>query len=134
MQFLRVFLIRILLFDEPTGGIHVVSRINAHLFGIQGRHIGNVRIEVHVGHKRRIITAGTQSGIDIFQVFRLSDALRSQSNELSASLNNTFCLRYTALRVVRIGGCHRLNTDGIIATHIDCSYMNHRRRASLILK
>ena len=63
-------LVRILLIGvgellEGAGGVDIVAGVDAHLLGIERRHIGHAGIEVHVGHEGGVNTLATQCGINL---------------------------------------------------------------------
>ena len=124
LQFLRVFLVGVLQLDEASGGINVVAGVDTHLLCVPRRHVGHVRIEVDVGHKGRAEAVGTDAGIDVFEVLGLANALRGEAHELASGLDNALRLGHTGLRVVGIGGGHRLDSHRVAAAHAERAHVH----------
>ena len=124
-QFLSIFLIRIFEMLEGTTGIHIVSWVHTHLLAIERCHIGHLGIEMHVGHQGCLITAFPQLLMDMLHVVGFPGALSGESDKLTTCLDDTDGLFHTRLGIHRIRGRHRLDTDGVIATHGNIAHNGH---------
>ena len=119
---------------EGTGWVDIIAGVYAHLLGIEGGHIGHAGVEVYVGHQRGVETVGTQGGVNVLQVFSLTCTLCGEAHQLSASAYNALGLFYAGLRVVGVGGGHRLHTHGGSTTYLQGAYLYGARGATMIIK
>ena len=106
LQFGGIFLVRVVNLDKLAGGVGIVAGIYSYFLGIESGHVCHVGIEVHVRHQWCVIAVCPDSGIDIPQVFRLSAALRGESYQLTACLDDFFRLFDTCLGVIGVGSGH----------------------------
>ena len=123
LQFLCIFLVGIIVLDEASRRIDIVSRVNSHLLGVESGDVCHVRVEMNIGYKRCRKAVITDTCANILQVFSLSYSLRCEPDEFASSLNDTFSLRYTSLGIVGIGGCHRLYTHRVFTANGDTSHV-----------
>ena len=49
-ELLSILLIGVLLVDKLAGRVYVVAGVDAHLLGIECRHVGHMGVEMDVGH------------------------------------------------------------------------------------
>ena len=134
LQFVGVFGVGVLVFDEASGRVDVVAGVDAYLLGIECGDVGHVGVEVDVGHERCVEAVGAYARIDVLQVLGLALALRGEAHELTAGLDDALGLRYAGLSVVGVGGGHRLDADGVVAAHVECADVHHRRLPPVIVK
>ena len=99
LQFLGIFLVRVVDFVEFPRRIDVISGVDAHLVGIACGHVGHVRVEMHVGHDGRVIASPHQLCLDVAQVFRLARALRGEAHEFASGLDDSNRLSHSVFRV-----------------------------------
>ena len=99
-EFLGIFLVGIFLLDEFSCGIYIVSRVDAHLFGIFRSHIGHMRIEMHIGHKRRAEPISSNGRTDVFQILSLARALCRQPDKFSSRLDDALGLSHRTCGIV----------------------------------
>ena len=112
-----VFFVGIFQLLEGSSWVYIVAGIYAYLLCIQRGHIGYVGVEMHVGHKWRVVTFLSECRIDVAQVLGLALSLGGKSHQLAASLYNTLGLGCASLGVVGVGGGHRLHAHGVVSTH-----------------
>ena len=129
-----IFLVGIGQLLESSGRIHIITRIDAYLFGIFRSHIGHTGIEMHIGHQRHVTSCGTHSGVDIFQILSLTHSLRSQAHIFTASLSDAECLSHASLSVQsnRIG--HTLHTYRILSAKRRTADLHLAGLSTLIIK
>ena len=108
-----------------AGWVDVVAGVDAHLLGIERGDVGNMRIEVDVGHERRLVAVGAYAGIDILEVLGFARALCGKTHQLSACLDDALSLGYAGSGVIGVGGGHRLDADRVVASHVDGTYVYH---------
>ena len=113
LYFLRILFIGIFQFFKSTRRIYIIARIDPHFLCVLSCDIGNLRIKMYIGHQRNHISLATQSDIDIHQILRFFNALRSQTDIFSTCINDAFGLLHTSLRILCRRICHRLDTNGI---------------------
>ena len=134
LDFVGILLIGVFQLLERARRIHIVAWIDAHLLSIKSRHISHVRIEMHVGDKRRRISFGTQTRVDILQILSFTTALCGQSHQFAARLDDALCLLDASLGIIGVGGGHRLDADRVVATHLDGTHIHHTGLAPLVIK
>ena len=119
-----ILLVRIFQMLEGTGCIHVVAGIDAHLFSVEGSHIGHTRIEVDIGYQGHHTALTAQRGIDVLQVLGLAHTLRGEAYILASGLDNAERLLHTGLGIHgdRIG--HTLQTNRVIAPKQSSTHLN----------
>ena len=117
LDFFCILFVRIFQLLEGAGGIYIVTRIDTYLFGIQGRYLSHFRVEMHVGNQRGLVSLGTQGGVDVLQVFRLTHALCGESHVFTSRLDDTLGLLHACFGIHGDGVRHTLYTDRISATH-----------------
>ena len=116
-QFGLILLVGIFQLFERTCRIDIVSRVHAHLLAIAGCHIGDVRIEMHVGDQWCCVAVGFQALRDMLHVHGLACALSGEPHQFSASIDDSLRLTDTRLGVVGVGSGHRLDADGMAAAN-----------------
>ena len=134
LEFLGILLVRIFYLLEDTGRVDIVAGIDADLLSVQGGHVSDVGVEVNVGNERSLITVGTESGVDVLEVLCLATSLRGETNQLASSFDDALSLSHTCLRIVGIGGGHRLYAYGRIATNLNAAHLDGRRLTTAIIK
>ena len=117
LEFGGIFLVGIFKMLECAGRVDIITGIHPHLLGIECSHIGNIRIEMHVGNKGCRDTLGTKCGIDILEILSLAHTLCGEAHILATSLNDSLGLGYRSLGVGGGSGGHRLYAYGVVASH-----------------
>ena len=130
LQFGLILLVGVLQMLERASRVDIVARIDAHLFTILCSHVGHTGVEVDVGHKRLLVAVGLQSGRDVLHVLSLTHALGSQSDQFAASINDALGLRHASLRIVGVGGGHRLYADGVLSAYLDVAHAGNTANSS----
>ena len=125
LQLLGVLLVGVLLMHKLAGRVDVVAGVDAHLLGIERGDVGYMRVEVDVGHERRLVAVGAYAGIDILEVLGFARALCGKTHQLSACLDDALGLGYAGSGVIGVGGGHRLDADRVVASHVDGTYVYH---------
>ena len=126
LQLLCILLVGVLQVLEGAGGIHVVAGVDAYLLGIEGGHVGHVRIEVYVGHQRRQVAVATQGSIDVAEVLGFLHALCREPHVFSARIGYAFGLCHAGVRVLGGGVGHALYADGVVASQRSVSDVDYR--------
>ena len=117
LEFGGIFLVGIFKMLECAGRVDIITWIHPHLLGIEGSHIGNIRIEMHVGNKGSGYPLGTKGCIDILEILSLAHTLCGEAHILATSLNDSLGLGYRSLGVGGGSGGHRLYAYGVVASH-----------------
>jgi hypothetical protein len=73
--------------------------------------------EVDVSHQRLGVAISLQSGRDVLHVLSLTRTLGSETHEFAARIDDAFSLSHTTLCIVCVHRCHRLYTNGVLATY-----------------
>ena len=124
LQLVGILGIGVLNLLEHTRRVDVVAWVHTHLLGVQRSHVSHVGVEVYVGYERCLIAVGTQLCVDVLQVLSLSATLRSESDEFAACFDDALSLSHARLRVVGVGGGHRLHAYRGIATYLYVAYLH----------
>ena len=112
LQFGGIFLIGILQVAEGACRVYIVARVDSHLLGIEGGHIGHMGVEVHIGHERCHDALCPEAGIDEPQVLGLAHPLCGEPYILAAGPDDAPGLCYAPLGVEGGRGGHRLHAYG----------------------
>ena len=127
-----IFLVGVFNLLECACGIDIVAWIYSHGVAMEGSHVGDIGIEVHVGDDRCRISSRLQFSLNILHVLRLAPPLCGKSDELATGTDYPLCLVGTCCSVEGVGSGHRLHTDGVVATHEQRAYLDNRRLATRI--
>ena len=119
LEFSCILLVSILQLLELTGGIHIVTRIDAHLLTITGSDIGHSRIEMHVGYKRNVTAGSPHALTDHPHILGFPHALCRQPYQFSASSSNGQNLLHATFGIHGARGAHGLHADGIVTANAD---------------
>ena len=114
-QFGGILLVGVFQTLECARRIHIIAGVDAHFFHNGGSHVGHLRIEVHIGHKRRVIAAAAQGLADVFEILGLAHSLRGEPNVVGTGLYDVDTLCHARLRVGGEGGSHALQTKRLLA-------------------
>ena len=134
LQFCNVFLVGILMLDELAGGVDVVAGVDADFLGIEGGDIGDMGVEMDIGHEGRLEAVATDTGIDILQILGLAGALCRQTDELATGADDLLSLTDAGLGVVGVRCRHTLYAHGEIAAHVEGTDMYGRGRTTGIIE
>ena len=132
LQFTGIFLIGIFQLFELPCRVNIVAGIDSHLLGIEGGHVGHMRIEMHVGHQGCGISPLPQQCIDVLQVLRLAHALCGEAHIFASCLDDAYGLLHAALGIVGRSGGHRLHPDGMFAAQRSVAHLHDRRGSPLV--
>ena len=130
LQFLGIFLVGVFQMFEGTAWVDVVAGIDADLLAVLCSDVSGMCREMNVGHQWCIVAVSLQSGRDILHVLRFASALSGETHQFTTSINDALGLSHASLSVVRVRSCHRLDTDGVIATDGDITYVTSRANSS----
>ena len=106
LQLSLVLLVGVFQLLERAGRIDVVAGIDAHLLAVLCGHVGHTGVEVNVGHERLRVAVVFQPGRDVAHVLSLARALRGETHQLAACVDDALGLSHRALRIVGVGGGH----------------------------
>ena len=134
LEFGGIFLVGIFQMLECAGRVDVITGIHPHLLGIEGSHIGYIRIEMHIGNKGSGYSFGTKGCIDILEILSLAHTLCGEAHILSTCLDDSFSLGNRCLGVGGGSGGHRLYAYGVVASHRGGAHVIDRRRATGVVK
>jgi len=107
-QFTGVFFVGVLEGGKRFNRIHVVARVNAHLFHMQGGLIGGLGVEVDIGHQRHGAPLFQQSTLNQRQVGGLALTLGSQTHQIGTGIHDAQGLSYARLSIHGRGIGHGL--------------------------
>ena len=116
LQFGGILLVGVFQLLERASRVYVVARIDAYFLRISGCHVGYLRAEVYIGHKRNHVSVTAQSDVDVHQVFGFFHPLCGEADVLSAGIYDALCLSHTSFGVLRGGIGHRLDSDRVGAS------------------
>ena len=110
-----------------------VARIYSYLFYMKSRFFSRSRIEMHVCHKRSVITLFTKHFFHFCSIGSLFHTLCGKTNDFATHSNKSLRLSHTRFGVC--GKCvqHRLHTYRIFSTYTHLSYLNCRTYSSFIV-
>ena len=114
LQLPGILLVGVFQMLERASRVNVVPRVDAHLLGIECRHLGHARIEMHIGHQRHSAPGSAHPRIDVAQVLRLAHPLRGQPDVFPARPGDAQRLGHARLGVQRGRVCHALQPNGIL--------------------
>ena len=115
---------------EGAAWIHIVARVDTYLLAVLCCYISGMSSKVYVSHQRCVVAVGLQSGRDILHILCLANPLSCKTYQFATGINNTLGLSYRTFCIIRIGGGHRLDADGIITTNGYVAYMGHATNSS----
>ena len=130
LQLLGIFLVGVLQVLEGTSWVDVVAGIDTHLLTILCSDISRMCREVDVSHKRRHIAVGLQPRRDVLHVLGFTGTLCREAHQFTTGIDDALGLGHAAFGVVGVGGCHRLDADGVVATYGDVAHMDNRASSS----
>ena len=106
LQFLGILLVGIFQVLEGAARVDVVAGIDAYLLAVLGGHVSGMCREMDVGHEGCCVAVGLQLCRDILHVFGFTCALRSETHQFAASIDDALGLGNTAFGVVGVGRRH----------------------------
>ena len=133
-QFFSIFSIGVFEMLELACGVHVITWIDTHFFGMKGSLISNVGIEMHVGNEWHMATTSTETFADGLEVLCLLYSLRGEAHVFTTSLHNAKCLRDAGIGVHRGSVGHGLHTNGVSASKRGAPYMNFVGGTTLVVE
>ena len=122
LQLVGIFLVGIFQMFESTSRVDIVAGIDAHLLTILGGDIGRMSREVDVGHQWLGVTVSLELGGDVLHVLCLTCALCGEAYQFPSGIDDAFGLCHTGGGIVGVGGGHRLDADGVIASYADITH------------
>ena len=93
-----------------------------------------MRIEVDIGHKWCGVAFFMQSVVDVAHILCLAHTLRGKSHQFATSIDDTACLCHTPFGVVGRDSGHRLDADGMSATHGNITHAHLDGRTAVIIE
>ena len=130
-----IFLIGVLQMLELAGRVHIVAGIDAHFFdNAAGSHIGHVRIEMHIGHQRMVISGFAERGLDVAKVLGLDGALRGETHIVATGIHDALALLHARLGVVGRSRGHTLNAQGSIAAQRTVADLHLMRHTGMVIE
>ena len=118
-QFGLIFLVSIFQVTERAAWVDVVAGIDAHLLAVLCGDVGGVSREVDIGHQRCVVAVSLQTCRDVFHILSLARALCGETHQFASGIDDALGLCHRTFRVVRVGGGHRLDADGVVAADGD---------------
>ena len=130
LEFCGILFIGIFQMLKGATWVNIVTWVDTHLLTVLCCHICRMGSEMDICHQRCRVAICLQSGRDILHVLGLANALGGETNEFTSSINDAFGLSHRALRIVGVGGSHRLDADGVVATNGNVAHMGYATNSS----
>ena len=125
-----IFFVGIFQMFEGATWVDIVAWIDAYLLTILRCHIGRMGREMNVGDKRLVVAVGFQARGDILHVLGFTCPLCRKTYQFAACVNDALSLCYAGLRIIGIGGSHRLYPDWVITADGDVPNVTYTTNSS----
>ena len=134
LQFAGILLVGVFQVLERARRVGIIAGVYAHLLGIQGGHLGHMRVEVHVGHQWSHVPVGPEPRVYLLQVLGFAHALGGQAHVFSARLDYALGLCHARLGVGGGRGGHRLHAHRPLPTHRRAANLHLGSRAAAVIE